>query len=405
MAELGDRVSSSENQKRKVFHISIVLTLDREAFFFLVTNCLIVFGLVAFDNALAVLDTFSPFESLVPDWPSPIILIKALLIPASKYDGQRILGLQEAVVRLQEKSRSFFLASGTFEGKIRLYLIVLYSFCRVADDLVDEATSVRDARDWIAKLRKYLDISYDMEGKQASVQDFVRDTFPARAHSALLLLPIAHLSREPLEELLKGFEMDLGFSEGADSQNYSMHPIQSQADLDLYGFRVAGTVAQLCLEITFAQLPSQTDNGTRGRLIRAGVRMGIALQYVNIARDIATDALLHRVYIPSTWLAEEGLTLETVIKNPKGARIEKLRARLLNRAFELYQQSKDVIAELPVKVRGPMRVAVESYMEIGRVLREGKYPLKADRATVPKSRRIWVAWTALSGYGRVGFNV
>lgn len=314
-------------------------------------------------------------------------------MPASKYDGQRISGLKEAVVRLQEKSRSFFLASGTFEGKIRLYLIVLYSFCRVADDLVDEATSVGDARGWIARLREYLDLSYGVEGKQ--IQDFVRDNFPARAHSALLLLPTSHLSREPLEELLKGFEMDLGFSEGADS-----HPIQNQADLDLYGARVAGTVAQLCLEITFAQC-RRIDNGTRGRLISAGARMGIALQYVNIARDVEADALLRRVYIPLTWLSEEGLTLEAVIKNPKGVRIEKLQARLLNRAFELYQQSKEAIAELPVQVRGPMRVAVESYMEIGRVLREGKYPHKAGRETVPKSRRIWVAWTALSGYGRV----
>jgi 15-cis-phytoene synthase/lycopene beta-cyclase len=242
-----------------------------------------------------------------------------------------------------------------------------------------------------------------MEGKR-SVQDFVRANFPARAHSALLLLPTTHLSREPLEELLKGFEMDLGFSEGADSQNCSLYPIQNQADLDLYGARVAGTVAQLCLEIIFAQLPGRTDNKTICRLISAGVRMGIALQYVNIARDIAVDALLHRVYVPLTWLTEEGITFEGVIKNPKGVRIERLRARLLDRAFELYQQSRGAIAELPVQVRGPMRVAVESYMEIGRVLREGKYLLKADRATVPKSRRIWVAWTALSGYGRIGFS-
>lgn len=361
------------------------------------TNCLIVFGLVAFDNALAVLDTFSPFSSPVQEWPSPVTLIKALLMPASKYDGQRIVGLREAVARLQRKSRSFFLASGTFEGKIRMYLIVLYSFCRVADDLVDEATSVREAMDWIAKMKEYLDLSYGVKDKRGSVQDYVRDNFPARAHSALLLLPTAHLSREPLDELLKGFEMDLKFSEVAISRDYSKHPIQNQADLDLYGARVAGTVAQLCLEIVFAQIPGQTDNATKGRLIRAGGYMGIALQYVNIARDIATDALLHRVYIPLTWLAEEGLTPEEVIKSPEGARIEKLRARLLDRAFVLYQQSRDAIAQLPVRVRGPMSVAVESYMEIGRVLREGKYRVKAGRATVPKWRRIWVAWKALSG--------
>lgn len=173
------------------------------------TNCLIVFGLVAFDNAFAVLDTFSPFSLLVPDWPSPITLIKALLTPTSKYDEQRILALREAVARLRKKSRSFFLASGAFEVKIRLYLIVLYSFCRVADDLVDEASSVHDAENWIIMLRKYLDLSYGVKAKQGLIGDFIRDNFPARAHSALLLLPTTHLSREPLEELLNGFEMDL----------------------------------------------------------------------------------------------------------------------------------------------------------------------------------------------------
>ena len=124
--------------------------------------------------------------------------------------------------------------------------------------------------------------------------------------------------------------------------------------------------------------------------------MGIALQLVNIARDIAVDAQLDRVYIPLPWLAEEGLTPEAVIKNPKGVRIERLRTRMLDTAFAVYDEARPAIEELPAQVRGSMRVAVESYMEIGRVLREGRYPQKAGRATVPKSRRLWVAWKALN---------
>lgn len=353
------------------------------------------FGLVAFDNALAVLYTFSPFESLIPEWPSPLVLVKALMMHASEYDDQRILGLQEAVIRLKKKSRSFFLASGAFEGKIRVYLTVLYSFCRTADDLIDEAASVEEAKNWVKRLREYLDVSYGVTEKRASRDGFVRTNFPPRAHSAFLLLPTTHLSREPLDELLKGFEMDLAFGEIKSSTGY---PIRQEADLELYGSRVAGTVAQLCLEIVFAQLPTHFSVASRGRLIRAGARMGIALQYVNIARDVAVDARLNRVYFPLTWLAEEGLTPEAVIKNPKGVRIEELRGRLLDAAFIMYEQSRSAIEELPLEVRGPMRVAVESYMEIGRVLREGGYVRKAGRATVPKFRRILVAWRTLSGY-------
>ncbi|EHK97460.1 putative Bifunctional lycopene cyclase/phytoene synthase [Glarea lozoyensis 74030] len=50
-----------------------------------------------------------------------------------------------------------------------------------------------------------------------------------------------------------------------------------------------------------------------------------------------------------------------------------------------------------------MRVAVECYMEIGRVLRGKGYVVKRGRATVPILRRLRVAWGALGEYLRRGF--
>lgn len=123
--------------------------------------------------------------------------------------------------------------------------------------------------------------------------------------------------------------------------------------------------------------------------------MGIALQYVNIARDVATDAAIGRVYLPTSWLGEEGLGPEDVIKQPKGASIERLQTRLLGKAFLIYEEARGAMAHLPQEARAPMRVAVESYMEIGRVLGEKGYKTKAGKATVPKLRRIRVAWKAL----------
>ena len=123
--------------------------------------------------------------------------------------------------------------------------------------------------------------------------------------------------------------------------------------------------------------------------------MGIALQYVNIARDISVDASNGRVYIPTTWLKDEGLGPEDIIKEPTSSKAETLRQRLLDRAMDIYHEAKGAIEELPHEARGPMRVAVESYVEIGRVLREPGYKLKAGRATVPKLRRLRVAWKAL----------
>ena len=123
--------------------------------------------------------------------------------------------------------------------------------------------------------------------------------------------------------------------------------------------------------------------------------MGSGLQLVKIARDITTDAQMRRCYIPTDWLFDKGLTPADIIEDPTRQEAEDFRQEVLDRAMELYGQVKPAIEELPVEARGPMRVAVESYMEIGRVLREPGYQVQRGRATVPKWRRVRVAWRAL----------
>ncbi|KAL8992168.1 MAG: hypothetical protein Q9169_007312 [Polycauliona sp. 2 TL-2023] len=361
-----------------------------EAFFFLVTNTLIVFGLVAFDNALAILNSFPLLFPNVDPLPSPVQLVKALLVGTSHYDNERIVGLQEALKRLRKKSRSFYLASGCFEGRLRIDLVLLYSFCRVADDLVDNAASGAEARHWIVKLTEYLNICYATSaGKSIPRDTFIRSTFPTKAQSALLLLPTTYLSATPLYDLVQGFETDLNFS------TPGQFPISDEAILKVYGSRVAGTVAELCLELVFYHNHGQNTEEQRREIVRAGGRMGIALQYINIARDIAVDAKNDRVYLPSDWLESEGLRPEDVLKEPSSSRVEALRQRLLDKAMDIYEDAREAIELLPSQSRGPMRVAVESYVEIGRVLRTPGYKLQAGRATVPKRRRLQVAWTAL----------
>lgn len=360
-----------------------------EAVFFLVTNVLIVFGLVAFDNALAILETFPALFASVPSLPSPQLLVKALLVPTEAYDDDRIEGLQQAMVRLRSKSRSFYLASGAFQGRLRIDLVLLYSFCRVADDLVDEAASPKEAKDWITKLSGYLDLSYADKG--VSVPDYITRTFPPFAQPALLLLPTSSLSPKPLYDMLKGFETDLGFTSSEDP-----FPIHDEATLEAYGSRVAGTVAEMCIELVYHHTTVTTTTDQINRTVYAGGRMGIALQYVNIARDISVDAANARVYIPTTWLKDHASGPQHVISDSTGQVVETLRQRLLDTAMHIYGESIGAIDQLPKEARGPMRVAVESYVEIGRVLRKPGYKVKAGRATVPKLRRLKVAWRALN---------
>ncbi len=264
----------------------------------------------------------------------------------------------------------------------------------MADDLIDNALSAAEAKKWIDQLSIFLDIMYapaNTTVKYPSLERFITETFPVPVQPALLLLPTDYLPSAPLYGLLQGFETDLQFSSQA-----SRYPINYEADLQTYASRVAGTVAELCLELVYHHSRTPTSDSQRQRLIQAGGRMGIALQYVNIARDITVDARIGRVYLPTSWLKADQMSPEDIIKAPESVKAHATRLRLLNKSMDIYRETRGAIEQLPHEAKGPMRVAVESYMEIGRILMENKYKVRAGRATVPKLRRLKVAWQALS---------
>ncbi|KAI9755236.1 MAG: hypothetical protein M4579_004368 [Chaenotheca gracillima] len=365
-----------------------------EAVFFLATNTLIVFGLVAFDNAIAVLELFPALFPPPPTLPWPSTLVRALLISSDRYRATRVAGIAEALARLRAKSRSFYLASAVFTGRLRIDLVLLYSFARAADDMIDNAETSTEAELNCSNLRKFLDLCYGSFDDPVKLEQFLQTSFPDNVQNALRLLPTSYLSERPLYELLEGFHTDLQFDD--DTTGTGSWPITTEADLDLYAMRVAGTVAELCLELVFYHNHTSISAEQRRRLVKAGGRMGVALQCVNIARDIAVDANINRVYVPTSWLKDAGMTPEDLVRHPNGASAEALRHRMLDKAEGIYDEARPAINELPPAVRGPMAVAVESYMEIGRVLREKNYNVKAGRATVPKLRRLRVGWKTLS---------
>ena len=260
-----------------------------------------------------------------------------------------------------------------------------YSYCRLADDLVDDASSPEEAHSWISKLKQHLDSSY-CAPQAANTKSFIEANFPASAHAALELLPSHILSPEPLYALLDGFATDLEFGDGHEM------PIREESDLELYASRVASTVGALCLDVVLHHTGHKENAAT---LYTAAKEMGIALQYVNITRDVEVDAAMGRVYLPTTWLKEEGLTPQQVVAQPRGPIIEGLRKRLLGKAFLRYRASRKALDLLPKSARGPMAVAVESYMEIGRVLAEGGLRVEG-KATAPAWRRIMVVWKTLA---------
>lgn len=367
-----------------------------EAVFFLATNILVTWGCFAFDNAMAILDAFPDQFPTLPAMPSPVLLVKSLLLTTKSYDQRRLQGIQSGLDVLAKKSRSFYLASGVFSGRLRIDLILLYGFCRVADDLIDDASDAKEAQAWIDRFMTFLDAVY---AKRPSTEKIKKSLapFPPDARSVLELLPVDRLPSKPLYGLLDGFKIDLRFS--TDDQV----PIKTSADLKRYATCVAATIGELCLSLVHYHDPDRhanDDAALKKRCVAAGARMGRALQYTNIARDVTTDAQVGRCYIPAEWLRDGSL------KATPEQEVIQLRKRILDMAFSIYAEERDAIEELPSYARDGIRVAVESYMEIARVL-DGRIrrrePLdfsgggKKGKASVPKLRRLIVGWRAMNG--------
>ncbi|PYI09764.1 terpenoid synthase [Aspergillus sclerotiicarbonarius CBS 121057] len=356
-----------------------------EAIFFLATNLMVVMGLVGCDYAFA-LEEYRSLSQPASDKGSSLKAALGLINPMPVDEGL-ISALSQAVSCLKDKSQSMFLGSALFQGQLRIDLIFLYSFCRVVDDLIDETENEHEAQYWLTQCKSILD---------AKINSGHTDIHPKEKkyeilHQSIDSLPLSRLSKEPLYDLLKGFEMDLIFNPGKGT-----FPIETEHDLDRYSAYVASTVGALVLDVIFShyyceRTPHMTD------IRNAAKEMGRAIQCVNIARDIRRDAAIGRVYIPATWLDEVGLTPRDVLQSPDSPVLYWMQDRMLHKADGYYQSSRGAIEELPSGVRQPVRATVESYMDIGRLLRErrGKSLQQATKMRVPLRRRLMVGWLAM----------
>ncbi|KAJ5113870.1 Bifunctional lycopene cyclase/phytoene synthase [Penicillium angulare] len=370
-----------------------------EAIFFLMSNVMVVFGMVAMDHAIA-LEQYDMLmsETSKRSWKS---LGRAswsyLTAKRSQLNVGFLEGLYAAVKKLSEKSQSMYLGSAMFQDGLRVDLIFLYSFCRVLDDLVDEAPTPEKAKDSIQQASQLLNYRWSSKRPAAPLYDYqpieadgIDQNVSSQLLSSIALLPASRLSLSPILELLAGFEMDLGFS--VDEQRF---PIASEVDLEQYAQRVAGTVAVSLLKLVFHHYPdSGIPSAAQEKTILAGERMGQALQYINIARDIKRDAAINRVYLPSSWLEQEGLEPRDVIENPDDPRLAKLEERMINKAEKLHESSVQAIDKLPREVRGPVKTTVESYMMIGEMVRKRRLSsrMTEEKLKVPLWRRLSLAW-------------
>ncbi len=259
-------------------------------------------------------------------------------------------------------SLSFHAASKLLPARVRDPALVLYAFCRLADDAVDEG---RDPVAAVLHLQDRLDRAYRGAPRAAAVD---------RAFARLIE---AHdLPRALPDALLEGLAWD------AEGRRFP-----TLSDVRAYSTRVAAVVgAMMCV------LMGVRD---RDRLARA-CDLGLAMQLTNIARDVGQDARRGRIYLPLDWFAEAGLDPDDFTRSPQPRpEIRAMTDRLLREATRLYQRAEPGIAALPLGCRPGIYAARHIYDGIGGVIRAQGCDSISRRAVTGHRRKL--GWLALAG--------
>lgn len=146
-------MSQSEPVRTTCALLDVGSNSNREALFFLVTNMMVVIGLIGCDYAYALQE----YEFLSqPASDTYITLRRALSLLARPLpiDASLKTTLSQAVYCLQEKSQSMFLGSALFQGQLRIDLIFLYYPSVQSCFIVLTCIGTPSAASWMISLTK-----------------------------------------------------------------------------------------------------------------------------------------------------------------------------------------------------------------------------------------------------------
>jgi farnesyl-diphosphate farnesyltransferase len=306
---------------------------------------------------------------------------------------------------LGEVSRTFALSIQSLPDSLRNAVCIAYLLCRTVD-------TVEDDRRVTPVFRRALFDSFDAalsaaaEGDPApslAFEDLAAAAELGDGYEALLCKQAGAVFRafaalspeergiiEPrLLEMSRGMR---AYSERAESEGRLQ--IRDLPDLELYCYYVAGTVGELLTDLFMLACP--VDPKRRGELIARSVRFGLALQLVNILKDVVEDSERGACFLPTSVASEHGLDLSRLLAPEERARGLTVLRKLARRSREHLAEAEQYTRLWPLtaagrEVRlfcaGPLALALGTLREV----EHGDDALRGDRA--PTVSRAFVART------------
>ncbi len=174
----------------------------------------------------------------------------------------------------RERARNFAYGIMVLPKRKRRAIAAIYAFARDVDDIADGDAPPDEKRARLAELHHRLDEPPADDAMWVALED-ARERFP--------------ISGRALHDLVDGGLIDL------DRQRY-----ETFDELRDYCAHVAGAVGVACIGVYGADQPQRAES------------LGIALQLINIMRDVSEDWQLGRVYLPQDELASFGVSEQDI---------------------------------------------------------------------------------------------
>lgn len=270
---------------------------------------------------------------------------------------------------LATSGESFFWARRFLGKKMGHDAAVLYSFCRVLDDMADG--DLPDGFEHLAAI-------------QASLEKGEWNDHALLRHHAPMVNEY-NLPKDVIASLVEGL-MD-------DQADEVLLP--DEESLIQYAYKVAGTVGLLMCEILNNSDPKAKPHA---------VDLGIAMQLTNIARDVVEDARMGRRYLPGSWVGnmspEDILDAALDPYGPDGVQITRAVERLLDLAESYYASGRAGLAYLPARAHFSIGVAAKVYRQIGRQLLRSKDSWHGKRQVTSKGSKMLCTVRATANLAR-----
>lgn len=257
-------------------------------------------------------------------------------------------------------SQSFAAAARLMPPGIRDDTVMLYAWCRYADDLID-GQELGDSPQLVADPQARLEALQAqtlaaLQGDDAVSPPFAALRAVARRHDFPQHWPM---------DLVQGFAMDV------DERTY-----HSLNDVLEYSYHVAGVVG-----VMMARIMGVRD----AQVLDRACDLGLAFQLTNIARDVMDDHAVGRCYLPADWLDQAGARVEGTVPSPQ---LYGVILQLLGAAEPYYASARVGLGALPPRCAWSIAAALRIYHAIGTRIRTGGPQAYRQRISTSKPAKI-----------------